>query len=71
MTQMVKFLFDSVKNIVWKGENAGYHDFLLFTQCFHKAFSIGVSKVVIVWYRVKICHCMVGPSVSQWQRNVW
>ena len=31
-------LFDWVENIVGKGENAGYQHFLLFPQCFQKAF---------------------------------
>ena len=30
-------LFDTAKNIVGKGENAGYQHFLLFPQCFPKA----------------------------------
>ena len=31
-------LFDRVKNTVGKGENAGYHHFLLFVQYFPKLF---------------------------------
>ena len=34
---------------VGKGENAGYQHFLFFSQCFQRAFSLTVSKVVIVW----------------------
>ena len=34
-------VFDRVKNIVRKGENAGNH-FLLFPLCFQKASSLGV-----------------------------
>ena len=34
-------VFDTVENIVGKGENAGYQDFLLFPQCFQKALSQG------------------------------
>ena len=30
------FGFDKHENIVRKGENAGYQDFLLFPQCFQK-----------------------------------
>ena len=36
-----------------KGENAGFQHFLLFPQCFHKAFFSGSLKVVIAWQRVK------------------
>ena len=38
-----------VENTVGKGEIARYEQFLLFPQCFQKAFFPGVSKVVIVW----------------------
>ena len=31
-----KFVLERVKNIVGKGENAGYQHFLLFLQCFQK-----------------------------------
>ena len=31
---MMIYVFDRVENIVQKGENAGYHNFLLFPQCF-------------------------------------
>ena len=37
------------KNIVGKGENAGYQHFLLFLQCFQKDSFLGSLKVVIVW----------------------
>ena len=40
-TKVVIFGSDSVKNIVGKGENAGYKHFLLFLQCFQKGFSSG------------------------------
>ena len=43
------FVFDRVENIVEKGENAGYQHFLLFPQCFQKAFYPGLLKVEIVW----------------------
>ena len=39
VTKMVIFLFDRVENIVGKGENAVLQYFLLFQQCFQKAFS--------------------------------
>ena len=44
ITQNVKVIFHSIENIVGKEENAGYQHFLLFPQCFQKAFSS-----VIVW----------------------
>ena len=37
------------KNIVGKGENAGYQHFLLFQQCFQKLSFSGSLKVGIVW----------------------
>ena len=34
--KMTISLLDRVENIDGKGENAGYHNFLLFPQCFQK-----------------------------------
>ena len=48
VTQKSKFALGRVENIVGKGENAGYQHFLLFLQCFQKAFSLGLLKVWIV-----------------------
>ena len=42
------FDFDGVKNM-GKGENDGQQHFLLFPQCFQKAFSFGSLKVRLVW----------------------
>ena len=36
--------FDRVKNIVGKGENAGYQHFLLFPKCFKKLSLSGLLK---------------------------
>ena len=36
--EMMIFLSDKLKNIVGKGENAGFQDFLLFPKMFSKAF---------------------------------
>ena len=33
-----KFILGKVENSVGKGENAGYQHFLLFLQCFQKAY---------------------------------
>ena len=49
VTQNIKVVFHRIENIVGKEENAGYQHFLLFPQCFEKAFSSSASKVVIVW----------------------
>ena len=49
VTQNTKVVFQRKENIVGKEENAGYQHFLLFPQCFQKAFSSSASKVVIVW----------------------
>ena len=38
VTEILKFVFGRVENIVGKGENAGYQHFLLDLQCFQKAF---------------------------------
>ena len=46
--QTLKFALGRVENIVGKGENAGYQDFLLFPQCFQKAASPGLILFVDV-----------------------
>ena len=43
---MVKFDSYKIENIVGKGENAGNQHFLLFPQCFQKAF---FSLLLIYW----------------------
>ena len=48
-TQNVKVVFHRIENIVGKEENADYQHFLLFAQCFQKAFYSSVSKAFIVW----------------------
>ena len=53
VAQMVQLLFNRLENIVEKGENAGYQHFLLFPECFQKAFSSSASKVIIAWLSVK------------------
>ena len=42
-------LSKQVENTVGKGEIAHYEQFLLFPQCFQKAYFLGASKGVIVW----------------------
>ena len=46
LTTLTKKAFE---NIEGKGGNAGYHLFLLFSQCFQKASSSGSLKYGIVW----------------------
>ena len=50
---MAEFLSKWVENTVGKGEIACYEQFLLFPQCFQKAFFPGATKGVIVWEWVK------------------
>ena len=40
--------YDREQNIVGKGENADYHDFLLFLQFFRKPVLLELLKAVIV-----------------------
>ena len=47
--EKLKFVLNKVENLVGRGKNPGYQDFLLFPQCFQKAFSSWVLKVGIVW----------------------
>ena len=49
VNQKFRFALERKENIVGKRENAGYQHFLLFPQCFQKASSLGLLKVVIVW----------------------
>ena len=44
-----RMLSRRIENTVGKGENARYGQFLLFPQCFQKAFFPGASKGVILW----------------------
>ena len=46
---MMISVINRVENILGKGENAGYQHFLLFPQCFQKAYFFGLLKVRIVW----------------------
>ena len=64
--QNLRFASGRVKNIVGKGENAGYQHFLLFRQCFQKAsFSGSASNIVTKVNACKrkqilfsLCFCM-------------
>ena len=46
---MIISVFDTVENIVGKGENVGYQHFLPFPQYFEKASFPDKSKGVTVW----------------------
>ena len=48
VSEKLKFGLGRAENIVGKGENAGYHHFLFFPQCFLKAYCTGSLKVVNV-----------------------
>ena len=50
-------LSKQVENTVGKGEIARYQQFLLFPQCFQKAYFPGASKGVIVWEWVNCNLC--------------
>ena len=54
-----------VENTVGKGEIARYEQFLLFPQCFRKAYFPGVSKGVIVWEWVK--DVFLKKNIVYWQ----
>ena len=41
VAQMMISVFDRVENLVGKGVNAGYQNFLLFPHCFQKASFLG------------------------------
>ena len=45
--------FKWVENTVGKGEFAGYEQFLLFPQCFHKTCTADTQKPGLVWERAK------------------
>ena len=49
VTEKLKFFLERIENIVGKGENTGYHHFLLFPQSFRKDSYKGLLKVGIVW----------------------
>ena len=50
MAEIAELVLGRVKNIVGKGENAGYQHFLLFPQCFQKfPFPGSLKTTLIVW----------------------
>ena len=51
---MIISVSDRKENIEEKRENAGFHYFHLFLQCFQKPSFLGPRKAGIVWERVEI-----------------
>ena len=49
VTKKFKFGLERIENVVGKGENAGFQQFLLFPQCFQKPSHSRLLKVGIVW----------------------
>ena len=49
MAQVEKNFQNRQENIVGKGENAGYLNFLLISQCFQEASFPGSFKSGVVW----------------------
>ena len=49
--KMTISLFDRIQNTEGKGENAVYHHFLLFPQCFLKPFFFRVDKSRDFWVK--------------------
>ena len=49
ITYEMNFVLGRLENILGKGENAGYQNFLLFQKCFQNASLSGSLKVRIVW----------------------
>ena len=47
--EKLKFVMGLEENILRKGENAVYQQFLFFPQCFEKLSFLRLLKVVIVW----------------------
>ena len=58
------FFFDTVENIVKKGENAGYQHLLLFPQFRNASFSesLKVGDCVVESYMVSFVPDAIGPS---------
>ena len=54
MSEKLKFVLGRIENIVGKGENAGYHHFLLFSQCFQ---NLSYLRAIKTW------DCMGSLSV--------
>ena len=68
VAKMMIFVFHKVQKVLGKGENAGIQHFLLFPQCFQKAFTSRSLKVGIMWRRIElniICMCVSKESLPE------
>ena len=58
------FVFHRVEKVVGKGENAGYQHFLLFPQCFQKAFYVPLEEEGVHFFAplcLSICRIQSCP----------
>ena len=62
----MKFVLGSVKNIMGKGENAGYQHFLLFPQCFQKLTFPEMSKAGLCGKRLKQVCFVIHKMLPKW-----
>ena len=65
VAKMIKFVLDSVENIVGEGENADNQHFLLFPQCFRKPSCLRSLEVGIV----KELKCVKITYKRSWHMN--
>ena len=69
--KLSKLVENCGKRLVSQGRHTRYEQFLLFPQCFQKAFFPGASKGVIVWEWVKLeCQTLFSESVCRLFRSV-
>ena len=59
--KMAKFVLDKTENVEGKEEIAGYQHFLLFPQCFQKAFSLGSLEGLITLFALNFWLSSVFP----------
>ena len=62
VNEKLNFGIGRVENIVGKGQNAGYHHFLLFPQCFQRLLSHGHSKLRLCGKGLKRVKMKCGPN---------
>ena len=53
-----------IENTVGKGEIARYEQFLLFQQCFQKAYKTDTQKPGLVWERVMLLYTQNGSVTA-------
>ena len=69
MVDMVQFFFDRIENIVEKGENAGFQNFLSFTQCFQKACFSALLKMGLCGNGLTLPNDKILPSSTLFVEN--